>query len=335
MGGPDRPPAERAGAEQREQREQRVSADLRLLHQFCVLADELHFGHAAARLDISQPTLSQSIRRLEDQLGFELFTRSSRSVSLTEPGRVLLEEARATFQQVERMLDRARAAAEGEAGTLAVGYAPSCPRTAAQLLGRYARSRPGIEVDHRQRYTARLVDELLDADIDAAIVVGHDPPDGLASEPLRDIALSCIVDPGHPLARRGGVAFTELAAYPVARVTISGSAAWASYLRRLCAEHGIAPDFVPVGDPFVALPGILADRRTVWIGPDEYGYVEGTRVPFDPPLTLPIDLFWRDDSREKTVARFVAHARSLRDAEGWLVSRHRSGRRPAPRAARP
>src|SRR6476619_5858937 len=96
----------------------------RLLRYFLAVAEELHFGRAAARLYISQPSLSNQIRKLERTLGTELFVRSSRQVELTAAGRALLEEAPLALAALERAADRTRLAGEGTAGTVRLGYAP-------------------------------------------------------------------------------------------------------------------------------------------------------------------------------------------------------------------
>jgi DNA-binding transcriptional LysR family regulator len=84
--------------------------DIRLLRYFAVLADELHFGRAAARLHISQPPLSQQIRILEEEMGTALFTRSQHRVELTEAGKTLKEQVPLIFAQFERAIDLTRCA---------------------------------------------------------------------------------------------------------------------------------------------------------------------------------------------------------------------------------
>src|SRR4029077_15694263 len=93
----------------------------RLLRYFLAVAHELHFGRAAARLYISQPSLSNQIRSLESTLGTDLFVRTRRRVELTPAGRALLEEAPLALAALERVAERARLAGEGVVGTVRLG----------------------------------------------------------------------------------------------------------------------------------------------------------------------------------------------------------------------
>jgi DNA-binding transcriptional LysR family regulator len=96
--------------------------ELRHLRYFVAVAEELHFGHAATRLHISQPPLSHQIQDLERELGVALFLRSRRSVTLTEAGRLFLEEARHVLGDAQHAMDTAKKAARGEIGRLSVGF---------------------------------------------------------------------------------------------------------------------------------------------------------------------------------------------------------------------
>lgn len=98
--------------------------DTRLLRYVVVLAEELHFGRAAARLYVSQPALSEAIRGLERELQAELFNRASRHVELTEAGRIFAAQARLLLEQAERSVALVRGIARGETGLLRVGYSP-------------------------------------------------------------------------------------------------------------------------------------------------------------------------------------------------------------------
>src|SRR3954469_1012376 len=99
--------------------------ELRQLRYFVAVAEELHFGRAAARLGIAQPPLSQQIQRLEATLDTRLFERSSRRVTLTEAGRSLLDSSRRILAQVDEALDATTRAGRGETGSLTVAFAAS------------------------------------------------------------------------------------------------------------------------------------------------------------------------------------------------------------------
>src|SRR3984893_15581387 len=96
--------------------------DPRKLRYFLAVAEELHFGRAARRLNISQPPLSMQIRALEDELEALLFTRDRRNVALTEAGCVLLVEARNVLVQIDHARNAVQRAARGEVGSLAIGF---------------------------------------------------------------------------------------------------------------------------------------------------------------------------------------------------------------------
>ena len=90
-----------------------------------MLAEELHFGRAAQRLNMAQPPLSQQIRTLEEELGARLFDRTNRRVELTAAGKALLPEARALLAQAERTSTVAERAQRGEIGELRIGFTSS------------------------------------------------------------------------------------------------------------------------------------------------------------------------------------------------------------------
>ncbi|WP_139383124.1 LysR family transcriptional regulator, partial [Salmonella enterica] len=95
--------------------------DLKLLRYFLAVAEELHFGRAAARLNMSQPPLSIHIKELEQQLGTLLFIRHSRSVALTHAGKVLMEESRRLLASANQALARVEQIGRGEAGRIELG----------------------------------------------------------------------------------------------------------------------------------------------------------------------------------------------------------------------
>src|SRR5215211_5444003 len=129
--------------------------DARLLRSFVILAETLHFGRAAERLHVSQPTLSQQIGRLERQLGVTLLDRSSRRVALSAAGAAVLEHARAAVAGAEAVDAIAREHAGGLVGSLRLGFSPGVHYLAQRLLAELG---PGVRVSAREDNTGVLTD---------------------------------------------------------------------------------------------------------------------------------------------------------------------------------
>ena len=165
-----------------------LDLNLRHLRYFVVLAEELHFGRAAARLGISQPPLSEQIVALETALGTRLFQRTRREVVLTASGRTLYARGDASCSQhAERVREVMAGARSGYAGQLYLGCVPSSllrrpPAILGADRGKLARSRdPG----HRRRTRARSIAALRDGRLDAGLVWEDEPDPPLCHPPAR------------------------------------------------------------------------------------------------------------------------------------------------------
>ena len=145
--------------------------ELRHLRYFVAVAEELHFGRAAERLHLSQPPLSQQIRRLEELLGYALFVRTSRSVKLTNAGEVYLERARRTLRNVQRDIDETRSIGQGEVGSLNIGFVGSAMLTTLPGIFRaYRKAYPRVHLQLHESFTARVADGLESGTLDAGIL---------------------------------------------------------------------------------------------------------------------------------------------------------------------
>src|SRR4051812_28620070 len=185
--------------------------ELRLLRYFAVVAEELHVGHAAARLYISQPALSQQIRALEEEVGLPLFVRHPRGVALTEAGEALLTEARDVLDRSERLEQTVEDLRRGATATLRDAVPPGAPSTLLPGLLTPLRSRhPEASIDVREMTTPEQLEALHAGALDL----------GLVREPVDDTRLarrSLLVEPlgvslpaGHPLANRPTLTLREL-----------------------------------------------------------------------------------------------------------------------------
>jgi DNA-binding transcriptional LysR family regulator len=185
-----------------------VAYELRLLRYFVALAEELHFGRAAARLYVSQPALSQQIRILEEQVGMPLFVRGSRGVQLTPVGATLLDEARDVLRHAERLEESVEQLRRGTRGTLRIGVPPGLPAPLLPaVLAPLRRGRSDVRIAVRELPTPEQVAALHDGSLDL----------GLVREPVDDPALErrCLLvellgvslPAGHPLAARVDAGF--------------------------------------------------------------------------------------------------------------------------------
>lgn len=192
--------------------------DLKRLHCFVAVAEELHFGHAARRLHMSQPPLSQQIRALENDLGVCLFERDRHQVRLTAAGRTYLQHAHALLQAADAATQAARQAAAGEGGTLRLGYSASALYADAVLavLGQFRRQWPAVTLSLVEGRTHEHAERIARAGIDMAIVraplpafVGswHAARRRVLLHERLVVALAC----GHVLASRPVLALQELA----------------------------------------------------------------------------------------------------------------------------
>jgi DNA-binding transcriptional LysR family regulator len=173
----------------------------RLLRYFLAVAEELHFGRAAARLYISQPSLSSQIHKLERTLGTDLFVRTSRQVELTPAGRALLEEAPLALGALERAAERARLAGAGIAGTVRLGYAPMAGyETLGAILTAVEHDSPNVTVIASELFSAEMPARVLAGELDIGLALFPEAMRGVRSEPLRMEPLALLAGKHHRLA---------------------------------------------------------------------------------------------------------------------------------------
>ena len=196
----------------------RLLADINLRHlrYFVVLAEELHFGRAAARLRISQPPLSEQIAALETALGTPLFQRTRRQVVLTSSGRTLLEEATKLLQHAERVREVMASARSGYAGQLYLGCVPSSLLGALPAILGAGRGKLGdLEIRVTEGHTGEIVAALRDGRLDAGLVWEDDPDPPLAIRPLEHVRFIAALHPLHPLAGKQRVSLADFTGEPL------------------------------------------------------------------------------------------------------------------------
>jgi LysR family transcriptional regulator, benzoate and cis,cis-muconate-responsive activator of ben and cat genes len=193
----------------------RWGVDTRELRYFVAVAEELHFGRAAQRLGMAQPPLSRAISQLERRLGTTLLQRSSRSVTLTDTGAVLLREGRVALDALEAAEQRTRRAAEAVPGVVLATKAGASEELLAKLLHAYAAEPGAVPVDVVLCGPGQQERLLRSGRADVALL--HRPFDGTAgldTEELLTEGQVAVLPAGHPLAARREVHLAELEQVP-------------------------------------------------------------------------------------------------------------------------
>jgi len=230
--------------------------ELRHLRYFVAVAEELHFGRAAARLNVAQPALSQQIKQLERELGAVLLARTKRRVALTEPGRLFLAEARRTLAQAALAVEVARGAEAGHIGRLRIGYVDAALWSPLPEVIRAFRERfPRVALTMLERPPADQPADIRRGNIDLAI--GPPPPAGAEVEvtPFTEETGMVALPAVHPLASREAIAIAELADAPWVLVP----ARVPSRLRDLTLRAAAAAGFTPrVGQEARELDTLIA-----------------------------------------------------------------------------
>ncbi|MDH4023734.1 MAG: LysR substrate-binding domain-containing protein [Gammaproteobacteria bacterium] len=186
--------------------------NLRDLQYLVALAETGHFGEAAERCHVSQPTLSAQIKKLEDYLGVQLFERQPKKVSLTEVGRLIVERARHVTQEAEDIRELARASRDPLTGKLRVGLIPTIapyllPRVAVKLR----RQLPDLLLMLYEYQTGPLLQKLRDGELDLAILALPADTSGLETRSLFAESFVVAMPRNHALAARKRLKPADLA----------------------------------------------------------------------------------------------------------------------------
>jgi DNA-binding transcriptional LysR family regulator len=179
-------------------------ADLRELRAFVAVAEELSFTRAAERLNLSQQTVSETVRGLERELGVELLERTTREVRVTAAGRALLEDGSEAIARADAAFAAARAVGGGQAGTLRVGVTPAIgPQDRDDLVRGLRAEHPELSVSLRELRPGELRRSLRAREVDVAVNRASGAEDGdVESVELRPSRIDVFVPAGHALAGR-------------------------------------------------------------------------------------------------------------------------------------
>jgi DNA-binding transcriptional LysR family regulator len=276
--------------------------ELRQLRYFVTVAEELHFGRAAARLLIGQPAVSQQIRRLERELKVDLFDRTPRTVRLTAAGDAFLPAARAVLAAEDAARAVAADLAAGRLGTFRLGTITGLGERLDRILDAFERQEPDLRVELSALPVRERLARLTDGRLDAAFVRGALPQDspGLRHVPLWKDELVAAVPARHALAEHAELRLADLAPLPLRLTERRNHPALVDLVLTGCQAAGFEPIPGPTSSTLQDTLAAIGAGTPMWT----VVYAANARimriprvafVPFAPPgLALGTGLMLRD-----------------------------------------
>ena len=289
--------------------------ELRQLRYFVAVAEERHFGRAAERLHISQPPLSQQIRRLEGELGASLLRRTTRRVDLTAGGEVFLARAREILSAVDGAAEDARRAANGEVGRLAIGFTGSATyEMLPALAGALRDALPGIVLDLRgEMLTPAQVAGLLDGRLDLGVLRPPVRERELEIEILRREPLVAVLPEGHRLATADVVPLEQLRDEPFVTYPSHFRSVVHDAVDETCRAHGFRPRVALEASETATLVSFVAAGIGVSLVPDSVRHMTVRGAVYRPlgPAAAEVELAvaWRRDDHTPALERALTVVR--------------------------
>jgi DNA-binding transcriptional LysR family regulator len=299
--------------------------DLRSLRYFVAVAEELNFSRAAGRMYLSQPALSQQIRKLERELGVSLFRRTRNQVELTEAGRVLLSGARRVLVLVEQTARGVREVGGAEAHHLRVGFPEYANYTpVADALQTFRRRYPYVELEEHETFTLQetlqQIDKLRKGTLDLGFMLRPEEDESIELEHILDIELVAALPNGHPLAGRDVISMGELSNDRLILFSRGFHPRCYDYVVGCCRKAGFEPNVVQRKEPQLYSGattyrmvdsgiGVGIVARPVVSGYKHYGVI--FKPLRDPAPSLDLVAAWRREDVAPNLQAFMEVVREL------------------------
>ena len=291
--------------------------DVRQLRHFEAVAETLHFGRAAARLNMTQPPLSQSIQALERELGAALFARTKRSVALTPFGAQLLIPVRAALGELAALPDVARRLRDGEAGRLELSFVSTADYSVLPaLVRRYAALYPAVEIDLREATSEVQIAALLEGQGHAGVVIAPSGglPAGLAYrrllvEPLVAAVPEAWLAEGRLPLQAGKLDPAVIVQSPLILFPRRAAPAFHDLVTDYFTAHGGAVRIAQEAIQMQTIISLVSAEMGVALAPASLRNLARTGVRYvelagEAP-SLETGLVWRQDDLTPTLARFL------------------------------
>ncbi|WP_073523584.1 LysR family transcriptional regulator [Pseudomonas fluorescens] len=293
--------------------------DLRKLRYFLTVAEELHFGRAAQRLHLAQPPLTRQISALETELGFRLFDRTSRTVTLTAQGQHFLPYARAALEHARLAQDIAAKLAAGSTGQLVVGYASSIALSElfSQTLQAFAQRFPDVQLTLVESASGSLHTHVLDGRIDVGMsrLLPEAGQTGVEALSLGQEPLVAALCSDNPLAEQDEVTLAQLSEYPLILFPSDYGSGLNGSIEHLYQRRGLALRQGPAGRQITSIIALVAAGQGVSLVPQCTRTLARKGVVYrplaDPEAWVHLLILTRSPSRSLLVEAFMGVVEEL------------------------
>ncbi len=287
--------------------------ELRQLRHFVAVADELHFGRAAEKLGMTQPPLSQSIQRLESELGVRLFERTHRHVELTPTGAQLLPIMRGVITQADHLPSLARSLLRGDRGLLRLSFVSTADYSVLpELLRRYRSQFPEVRIELLEATGDRQIEGIISEEIDAGIVIRVDEPvfpSTLEYLPLQRENLVLAVSEDEALDVTGPVELARYADRPLIIFPRSVAPGLHDAITRCFAVRGLVPRFGQEAIQMQTIVSLISAGLGIAIVPSSMRNLQRRGVRYlelaGETSTIESGLIWRRGNRLPTLRNII------------------------------
>jgi DNA-binding transcriptional LysR family regulator len=282
--------------------------ETRHLKYFIAVAEERHFGRAAARLHMAQPPLSQQIRQLEEQLGTPLFVRTTRKVDLTPAGQVLLDRGRVLLQELAVLESDVRQVGDGATGVLRVGFTGTATYRLMPVIVQAARrTLPGLRITVQgEMLTPQMETALEEGRLDAAVLRPPVHSSGIALKLLEQDQLVAALPADSPWAEKGTLDLSALAAEGF--ISYPGYSAVSNIFVDACRSAGFQPKVVQEAKETSTLLSLVAAGMGIALVPMTSRMFSFQGVAFRPlrnPPPVDLAVAWMAGSETPLLRSFL------------------------------
>lgn len=291
--------------------------ELRHVRYFVAVAEEKSFTRAAEKLMIAQSPLSQQIKKLEHELGVELFVRTTRSVELTHAGSVFYERARLLLARSDEAMTDAKKAAAGQLGRLSLGFTGTATYELLPSLVRAFQERnPDVQLElHSEMLTPAQAHALLEGRLDVGVLRPPVDAEGLVVEVVREEPLVVAMPTQHPLAGARAISLRQLSDEPFISYPSNPPSSVYSVVMEACRRAGFVPAVRHELSETASMVAMVAAGLGIALVPESVRQLRINGATFrrlsSPQVTVQLALAYREGEVSPVVRRYLETARAV------------------------